>query len=355
MSSLANVPRPDTGDEVIIPNVWLWIRDLVTDATTLAMYGRADPFRQQPKLEQALWDQTNDLLALSVGILPGILAPVGNRGRAMLFKYLTPYYSAKLDQDESASAFVRNRAHELRGVGISDGEVAQIESLMPFVGTTNTVPTLFWLFGNVFSRPELAERLRVEIEKELVAKREGDEVTLLVGVAIEDKCPLLWSCYKETLRLAGHGVRTRTVMQDTVVSDGDGKQYLLKKDCVVQMAVGVGHTSAQHWGHDVDTFNPDRFLSKAANSMRSVYQPFGGGVHLCPGRHFSTAETMAVVATMVLAFEVRPMGGQEWKLPGYAHGSIVDTVTKPVKQGEGFGVRVKRRDGWRGVQWKYVF
>ena len=120
-----------------------------------------------------------------------------------------------------------------------------------------------------------SQTLGRDIEKELVVKREGDEVTLFVGVGIEGKCQLLWSCYKETLRLAGHQIRTRTVVEDTMISDGDGKQYLLKKDCVVQMALGVGHHSAQHWGDDVNTFNPDRFLSQVARtgiiatSMRS--------------------------------------------------------------------------------------
>jgi cytochrome P450 len=117
----------------------------------------------------------------------------------------------------------------------------------------------------------------------------------------------------------------------------------------------------------VDEFRPERFLVKdegrkggegddapgSARAVRAAFQPFGGGVHLCPGRHFAFSETMAILATLVLGFEVEPLGGSEWKMPPFATRSVVDGVTKPANDGEGFGMKIKRRAGWESVTWAY--
>jgi cytochrome P450 len=183
--------------------------------------------------------------------------------------------------------------------------------------------------------------------------------------AVEEKCPLLMSCYRETQRKTVHQVSTRTVMEDTVLSDKSGREYLLKKGSVAQLVIGVGHGMEEYWGNDVDEFKPERFLSQgarkgdtedgpgSAKAMRTAFQPFGGGTHLCPGRAFAFAEMMAVMATLLLGYEVKTLDGGEWKLPSFATRSVIDAVTKPAKHGEGFGVNIRRRQGWEDIQWKY--
>ena len=37
------------------PNLWIWVRRLIVDATTRALYGPANPFAKDPKLEGSLW------------------------------------------------------------------------------------------------------------------------------------------------------------------------------------------------------------------------------------------------------------------------------------------------------------
>ena len=44
------------GEEVAeVPNVWMWLRELMMSASGLALYGKDDPFAKDPTLEQALW------------------------------------------------------------------------------------------------------------------------------------------------------------------------------------------------------------------------------------------------------------------------------------------------------------
>lgn len=299
-----------------------------------------------------------------MNVLPSFIAPTGNRARSKLVEALTPFYTSHHDNDSSTSEFARRRAGAMRAHGISGSDVARIETLLPFASMTNTVPTLFWLFTFIVSRPRLVAELREELESSIM-RRDGDDVTLAVNAsAIEERCPLLWSCYRETLRLTIQQVSTRTVMQDTTISDARGREYLLREGAVVQMALGTLNALEEYWGPDVDEFKPARFLNFANRSktedgpgspkaMRATFQPFGGGVHLCPGRIFAATEIMAVVVSTVLGYEVKPLDGKEWNLPRLGNRSMIDAVTKPAKEGHGFGVTMKRRPGWEKVQWKF--
>jgi hypothetical protein len=348
---------PSSTTAVPIPNAWLWLRHLLTTATGQAIYGAHDPFAANPPAEDALWDLEKNLLKLTLN-LPRFLAPLGHSARKVLFDALTPYYASRKDTDASTSAFVSERATTLRGAGFKDGDVARLEIMLPFAALANTVPSLFWLLAYVFSSPaELVERLRGEVEG-LVTKRDGGEVTLVMtGSVIEERCPLLMSCYREMQRKTVHQVSTRTVMEDTVLKGRDGREYLLKKGNVVQLVIGAGHNMKEYWGEDVDEFKPERFLRKgdgedgpgSFKAMRAAFQPFGGGLHLCPGRNFAFAEMMAVMATLLLGYEVELLD----ELPAFSTRSVIDAVTKPARHGEGFGVNFKRREGWEGVRWAY--
>ncbi|KAL2140136.1 hypothetical protein VTI28DRAFT_4218 [Corynascus sepedonium] len=371
LTSLAP-PSSSSPAPVVLPNAWLWIRHLLTAATTRALYGEGNnnnPFAADPRAEPGLWELERHLLQVTLD-MPGAGGRAGRRAREELVAALSPYYAARRDEN-AASAIVRARAAACRDAGMPDDDIARLEIMLPFAALANTVPLLFWLFCHVFSRPDVVERARREVEGLVVTRKGsgGEEVTLQVTTsAVEERCPLLMSCYRETQRVTVHQVCTRTALEDTVLTDRAGRQYLLKKGGVVQMIIGTSHNMPEYWGDDVDEFKPERFLNYrdgsqkgegsadgpgSSRAMRAAFQPFGGGIHLCPGRHFAFSEMMAVMATLLLGYEVEPLEGTEWKLPPFATRSVVDAVTKPAKHGEGLGVRIKRRPGWEGVRWRY--
>ncbi|KAK4449078.1 cytochrome P450 [Podospora aff. communis PSN243] len=353
------------GGEETVPSVWMWIRQLMAEPTGKAVFGNWNPFVKEPGFNQAIWDLEHDLLKLTTGVLPSVIAPAGHRARALIARVLTEYYSGKNDQDPSASVFVGARATALRNRNISDEDIGKIEMMVPFAALTNTVPSLFWLFSFIVSRPDLMLQLRDEVERGIV-KREGDEVTVTASTsAIEERCPLLWACYRETLRTTVHQVSSRVAMQDVTLNDAEGRQYLLKKDAVVQMSIGSLNELEEYWGPNPADFEPTRFLdfanrSKAAEgrgspkAMRAAFIPFGGGLHLCPGRMFAAAEMMAFTSTMLLGYDVEPLDGKKWNLPPFGPRSLIDAVAKPANNGEGFGIRIRRRQGWENVRWKYA-
>ncbi|KAK0666039.1 putative cytochrome P450 E-class, group IV [Cercophora samala] len=344
-----------------IPNIWLWVRDFVVKATTPPVYGKhQDPFSKDPSLLQSFWDYSESLMGLLLGIFPSVIARRGYLGRKKLVEALTPYYAFSAEQHPSASGFARLRAHELRNVGLPLEDIAKIEAFLPFAAMTNTVPTVFWFFTHVFTRPEVVEKLREEVEGNLLT-RDGSKAKLVLSAAVlEKETPLLWSCYKETLRLTVHQISTRTVMQDTTItSAATGQTYFLEKGTVVQMAIGVSHSLPEFWGETSQEFKADRFvglMKEEERALKVAHQPYGGGLHLCPGRHFALAEMMAIMTTLLVGFDVESLDGDgAWRGPARGTASIVDAATKPKDNGVGFGATIQRREGWEDVVWEYKF
>ncbi|CCF42574.1 prostacyclin synthase [Colletotrichum higginsianum] len=230
------------------------------------------------------------------------------------------------------------------------------------VATANTIPTLFWFMVQIFSRPKLADQLREEVLP--VARRgSNDDVTIDIGT-INERCPLLVSCYREAIRLSNQGMGNRKVLEDTTVTDGKGQSYLLKKGCNVQVSAQVLHRLENSWGPDSASFKADRFVVRSGKEhaesekmKRAAFIPFGGGKHLCPGRNFAFAENLGLVASLLAGFEVSPLDENMKEtegIPDSAGCPMTGAVVKPVNNGEKYGIRIRRRKGWESVKWRYI-
>ncbi|RGP74625.1 prostacyclin synthase [Fusarium sporotrichioides] len=334
-------------------NLWLWLRDLVTMATAEALYGSKNPLRQDHGLLDDVWTFEAGLNILLVNIFPAITAPKAHQARARLQAALGKYYGARSYDDKDASEIVRARAGAFVKYGVPDEEVGHIELALLHVGTANTIPTLYWFFVNVFNRPELVQRLREEVLT--VIQKDGEDKAVVDVTVLDEKCPLLVSCYREAIRLSNQAVGNRRVLEDTTITDSKGNPYLLKKGENVQVSAAVSH-SLDTWGKDVSTYKPDRFLENKANAetdkaRRSAFIAFGGGRNLCPGRNFAFAENLGLVACLLAGFVVTLPDGPGF--PASADCSFSQAAVKPVNDGEGFGVRIERRVEWQEIQWSF--
>ncbi|WXC60647.1 hypothetical protein SNK03_006532 [Fusarium graminearum] len=334
-------------------NLWLWLRDLVTMATSEALYGSKNPLRQDRSLLEDVWTFEAGLNMLLVNIFPAITAPKAHQARARLQAALGKYYGARSYEDEDAAEIVRGRAGAFVKYGVPDEEVGHIELALLHVGTANTIPTLYWFFANVFNRPDLVLKLREEVSQ-VVQKDGGNKVVIDVSI-LDEKCPLLVSCYRESLRVSNQATGNRRVLEDTTVTDNKGNSYLLKKGENVQVSAAVSH-NLDAWGEDASTFRPDRFIetkdsNDAEKTRRSAFIAFGGGRNLCPGRNFAFAENLGLVACLLAGFDVTLPDGP--KLPASVDCSFAQAAVRPVKDGAGFGVRIERRLGWQETQWSF--
>jgi len=289
-------------------------------------------------------------------VLPTVIARKAYYGRAAVNEAFQKYYAAGLDK--SASGLIKGRAVAARKYGLTEHDIADFEIAMFYVAVTNTVPSSFWFLSYVVSSPSLLTEIRAEVSEIVTRKTVNGVDTMEMDITgFQKKCPLLCSAWEETLRLIDSSSSVRMVIKDTMFDD----KYLFKAGSVVQMPSGVSHNSPEIWGEDAATFNPRRFMRSegkqdlAARERRKVqtqgYFPFGGGKHLCPGRHFAFTEVMSFVATLAYGFEISMADGSgSLKLP------------KPAKQKMGTGTRkpetdvkilMKRREEFKDVKWTY--
>lgn len=290
---------------------------------------------------------------LLVNVFPAITAPRPHQARARLQAALGKYYGARKWEHQDAAEIVKCRARVFVQYNVPGEEIGHIELALLHVGTANTIPTLYWFFVNIFNQPELVQRLRKEVLP--VIQKDGDSKAVVDVKVLDEKCPLLVSCYREAIRLSNQAMGNRRVLEDTTVTDGNGNSYLLKKGENVQMSALVSHT-LEAWGENVYAFKPDRFMdtkdnSEVEKSRRASFIPFGGGRNLCPGRNFAFAENLGLVTCLLAGFDVTFPDGPQ--LPAAKSCNFSQAAFKPVDDGKGFGVQIERRDGWEGIQWSF--
>lgn len=297
-----------------------------------------------------------------LGILPQYTARKAFQARARLQAGLSRFYMARHDHNDDVAQIVKARADVLRRYGIPDREIGTFELGLLHVGTANTIPVFFWFLAHVFTRSELVERLREEVLE--ASQRKEDEAIIDITI-FEKECPLLVSCYRESMRLSSRVIGNRRVTKDTTISDGKGRSYMLKSGVNLQLSAEVLHNMDHVWGEAPTLFVPDRFLAVENGGRKEVgdekmkraaYIPFGGGRHLCPGRNFAFAENLGFVSTLLLGFEVKPLNGNvgELQVPEAMACTLADGTPKPVRNGEGFGVRIVRREGWEKAKFRFV-
>ncbi|KAM5539978.1 hypothetical protein V8D89_006481 [Ganoderma adspersum] len=154
---------------------------------------------------------------------------------------------------------------------------------------------LFHLLAN----PGIIPTLREEIEDVLAG--EGWSKAAL------DKMWKLDSLLKETQRFTG--ITVRKAMKDITLSDGT----YLPEGSLFAFAGQATHSDSRNYDRS-EKFEPFRFsdLREAGESARhqfvntsSEYMPFGRGKHACPGRFFASMELKAVLAYLILHYDMR--------------------------------------------------
>ena len=97
----------------------------------------------------------------------------------------------------------------------------------------------------------------------------------------------------------------RVALRDTVLPTGGGKDgkdpILVTAGQVVISSTHALHRRPEYWGsEDVEKFVPERWETCRPGWH---YQPFGGGLRICPGQNLALTETAYVISRFA----------QEWK------------------------------------------
>lgn len=198
-----------------------------------------------------------------------------------------------------------------------------------FAIISSTGPAAWWLMYHIFSDPQVLSDVRgelsslVQVTTDDKAEKDGggnddDGKSCTIDLAaIQDACPILVSTFKETMRHHSIGSAVRVCLQDTFLDDDCQNRILMKKGSLVIAPQPVHHADPPTWGPDARAFDHLRFVRRPGRPRPDpvAFRAFGGGRHLCPGRHFSAREVMAQAALLALMFDVAPVGGGAWPEP----------------------------------------
>ncbi|CAG8438496.1 5700_t:CDS:2 [Ambispora gerdemannii] len=110
----------------------------------------------------------------------------------------------------------------------------------------------------------------------------------------------------------------RQIMLDVFIAGIDTVFQLSREDVIGGLKFKPGtmfcanqqgiHRSTQYW-KDPEKFIPERFVKgsefEAKNLEKNAYNPFGGGLRLCPGRHVAMAELKVLIVLLFGKYDVQ--------------------------------------------------
>lgn len=261
------------------------------------------------------------------------------------------YFKHKGQEDGSELTYVRWKT-TLDG-GVPEEDVARLEASMGVALLSNTVPATFWVLFELYSRKELLEEIRQEVQQN--AMHVDSDGTHIIDLAvIRDNCPLLVSTFQEILRTRSSASPTRYVTQDVLLGD----QYLLKAGSIVNMPAASMGRNPEVWGCTSADFDPRRYMKPEQQSEEKKKDPrraggfmtFGVSPVICPGRHFASGEILGLAAMMILRVDLVPVRGV-WKAPRL-NSMAITSIMGPLK--DRFDVHVKAREEFEGTRWDFV-
>lgn len=309
-----------------------WARHAVVQASSCGVYGANHPFVKR-EVEDAYWKWQSWIPAHLAGLDP---FRTGYAARDLVYDEYLEYLKA---MPEDVGLVIKERVRVMREAGLSEEDMARLESGFPTAVFGNTTPTLFWTIWELFARDGVLAEVRREVEAQAVAVVGNGQFELDVG-ALKHRCPLLLSVYQETQRRRHVHANIRKVLADTVL---DGR-YLLKAGNYLQMPGAPIHGSEEIWGATADEFDPYRFVDNGKSGSNSVFLAWGAPPHLCPARQFASTELLIIVALLAMRADLRPVSAAGWTYPELNRADMV-TVLNPK---EDVRVEVVARQKWSG-------
>ncbi|XXH01840.1 hypothetical protein Hte_008202 [Hypoxylon texense] len=319
---------------VQFPDLYTFLQGLVSSATIEALMG-SKIFEIHPNIVDDFWTferATPQFLRA----FPRWLIPSKYKTRDRIFNTMKKLEELalqnisrlKLEDPEwepyLGSKFLRAR-HEygqfLRP--LPDNTKAWEKMGIMFAANANLLPSIFWYIFEALKDQDLQQRMIAEIQTCLPP--DAPDVGRNIASLMDQ--PLLQSAYAETLRLRVAIALPRTCEH----SDFNLSGHRIKKDKLLIVLTWPVPEDEAAWVQSgrppskkgVDEFWADRYLipkqtTKDGNcgkdgssnyefSLRGLsgrFMPYGGGQHLCPGRHYAKSQLIGTLAFFFSQYEL---------------------------------------------------
>ncbi|KAF2123049.1 cytochrome P450 [Lophiotrema nucula] len=305
------------GTWVDISDLYAFIEDQLTRAIVETLMGSAF-LEGYPEMVADLWTHIEATDHFFKG-LPRILMPTAFAARDRLLSHLMSYsekverfqgekgHSSAAEWDSVAgSALLQDREalfSSMPGHG-QEGRAAQSLGLV-YGGTSLTVPITFWCILETLKDPKLLQRVQGELER---FHEGGNEHYNFAQLTCR---PLLQSLHAEVTRFRSSNLIVRLNLVPKFALDD---KYTIDKGTLCMMAAKPLGQFTESWikakphtvSQPLDTFWADRFLQSDKFNVAGLtgyWTSFGGGKHMCPGRHFARNIAIVTMAVLLSDFE----------------------------------------------------
>lgn len=184
-------------------------------------------------------------------------------------------------------------AQDENGAGMDDKQVRDEIMTLFGAGHETTAKALSWAWYVLGEYPDVAAKLRAELDSVLAGRRP----------TIEDLPKLLYldQFVKEVLRLYPPAwVVTRDTIDDVTIAG-----VPVKKGTPIIINIYASHRNPALFP-DPLTFKPERWTPDFEKSLpKSAYLPFGNGPRICIGASFSQMEAKLILAVLAQRFEMK--------------------------------------------------
>ncbi|KUJ18102.1 cytochrome P450 [Mollisia scopiformis] len=235
---------------------------------------------------------------------------------------------AKWNDLSDVSETMRLRLRALQKVD-ADNPFAIASNVAVYWGLmVNANKVIFWMLLHIISNPDLLETVRKEIKPYAQVTRSGFDSLKLDVEGLLKSCPILKSCFFESMRLYTAGVSYKKVLQNVTLTESAedaatfGKPrpqtYHIKTGDFLIIPEATLQTDPRLW-KDPSVFWPERYLvpdekDPQKTKVDSLHLfAFGGGPSVCKGRIFAEREVLIFVAALISVWDFTPVG--KWTIP----------------------------------------
>ncbi len=217
------------------------------------------------------------------------------RLRTEIGAVVTEYRRRDHDFHDVLSALVRHVDPET-GVRLSDEQIVDELLLMLAAGVGSTASMLGWLWHELMRNPDVAERVRAELDSVVGAGPVRPEHAAAL--------PYLRLVLQETLRVWAPWVSTETAASEVRLGD-----ITLPPGAVVAFSPYMIHHDPR-WFPEPETFDPERWAPGRVESIdRAAVLPFSVGPRHCPGSNFAILTITLQTAALLTRWDPIPDPG----------------------------------------------
>jgi hypothetical protein len=284
-SNAETITKPN-GEQVVEVSMMNLIRDFIAANANSSLIG-TDFVKNNPNFFLDLWDMDRGFKWLATGLpawlpIPPIWKARIARSRAFnaVLEYEEAMEKAANGEDpgqewqnlDDVGPVLTQRLELYRQLNFKMDERAALELSLLWAMNANANMLVFWMLNHIYADETLLAQLREEIApfvqavqpQQLFGVPEPPRIDTFDHEALASKCPLLKSCYVESLRLDAAPWSFRVMQEDLVLpasKDKDAERFLLKKGTYAHIAHSIHHTDPAYFD-DPQVWRPDRHIKR---------------------------------------------------------------------------------------------